>query len=147
MDIDNTLCTRLRTPDQAGAHSLAGCERVRLEACARALGFVYLEANLRGCTDKAAFLGRIATALRFPDWFGHNWDALADCLADLSWLPAPGYVVVFEGLGDFRRTAPDAFATALDILDEACRAQAAHGIPLWFFIAQDAADRNDAPHP
>ncbi|MGW2997195.1 barstar family protein, partial [Streptomyces sp. NPDC001193] len=26
-----------------------------------------------------------------PSWFGGNWDALADALIDLSWLPrAPG---------------------------------------------------------
>jgi RNAse (barnase) inhibitor barstar len=145
MDIDDTLCTRLRTPDQAGVRSLASGERMGLEACARALGFARLDVDLRGCADKAGFLARIATALRFPDWFGQNWDALADCLADLSWLPAPGYVVVLEGIGDFRRAAPDAFATALDILDEACRTHAAHGIPLWFFIAQEAADRDRAP--
>lgn len=30
-------------------------------------------------------------ALRFPDYFGRNWDALSDCLRDLSWLP-PGRV-------------------------------------------------------
>jgi RNAse (barnase) inhibitor barstar len=147
MDADDTLCTRLRMPDQAGVRCLAGGERVRLEACARALGFAHVDADLRGCTDKPAFLARIATALRFPDWFGHNWDALADCLADLSWLPAPGYVVVLDGIGDFRRAAPDAFATALDILDEACRTHAAHGIPLWFFIAREATDRDGPPRP
>ncbi|WP_446686701.1 barstar family protein [Pseudofulvimonas gallinarii] len=27
----------------------------------------------------------MAAVFRFPEWFGDNWDALADCLADLSW--------------------------------------------------------------
>jgi len=44
--------------------------------------------DLAGCTDKATLLARFAAALHFPDWFGHNWDALSDCLTDLSWLAA-----------------------------------------------------------
>ncbi len=37
-----------------------------------------------------------ARALRFPDYFGANWDALSDCLTDLSWVPAPAYLLVVE---------------------------------------------------
>ena len=38
----------------------------------------------------------ISNALSFPDWFGKNWDALEDCLSDLSWREAQGYVLLFE---------------------------------------------------
>jgi len=27
--------------------------------------------------------GALATALQFPDYFGQNWDAVADCLTDV----------------------------------------------------------------
>ena len=39
----------------------------------------------------------IAKALDFPDWFGRNWDALEDCLGDLSWRGEGGHVLVFDG--------------------------------------------------
>lgn len=39
----------------------------------------------------------IAAALAFPDWFGQNWDALEDCLQDLSWRKAAGRVLLLEG--------------------------------------------------
>lgn len=39
-----------------------------------------------GVRGKPALLAALAKALRFPDCFGHNWDALDECLRDLSWL-------------------------------------------------------------
>ena len=51
-------------------------------------GVLDIRVDLEHCTDKATLLARFAAALQFPDWFGHNWDALADCITDLSWLPA-----------------------------------------------------------
>lgn len=36
-----------------------------------------------GIADKNELHARIAAALDFPDWYGHNLDALMDCLTDL----------------------------------------------------------------
>lgn len=46
---------------------------------------------------KAALLDALAESLRFPQWFGGNWDALEDCLCDLSWLPPSGHLLLIEG--------------------------------------------------
>ena len=53
--------------------------------------------DFSGAGSKEAALGRIASALSFPDWFGGNWDALEDCLSDLSWLGDRGCVLLLEG--------------------------------------------------
>lgn len=52
--------------------------------------------DLAGVAEKDALLGRISAALQFPSWFGRNWDALEDCLADLSWSKARGHVLLLE---------------------------------------------------
>ncbi|MDH2342283.1 barstar family protein [Bradyrhizobium sp. SSUT77] len=39
-------------------------------------------------SNRMTLLGLIAQQLSFPDYFGENWDALEECLRDLSWLPA-----------------------------------------------------------
>ena len=39
-------------------------------------------------------IDEIDAVLRFPDWYGHNLDALADCLRDLSWLPEGPLAVI-----------------------------------------------------
>ena len=52
---------------------------------------------MQDVTDKVALLRRIAARLDFPAWFGENWDALEDCLTDLSWRESDGNVLVVEG--------------------------------------------------
>ncbi len=38
--------------------------------------------------SKQKLLRVLAHQLQFPAYFGYNWDALEECLRDLSWLPA-----------------------------------------------------------
>ena len=38
--------------------------------------------------SKQKLLRVLAEQLQFPAYFGYNWDALEECLRDLSWLPA-----------------------------------------------------------
>jgi RNAse (barnase) inhibitor barstar len=57
--------------------------------------------------DKESFFKAIALAMDFPDYFGHNWDALRECLNDLSWVKEERKVLIwadalnlFQELGD-----------------------------------------------
>lgn len=43
--------------------------------------------------SKQALFATLAAQLNFPGYFGENWDALEECLGDLSWLPV-GPVIV-----------------------------------------------------
>jgi RNAse (barnase) inhibitor barstar len=69
--------------------------------------------------SRAGFFTEIARVLRFPDYFGRNWDAVYDCLTDLHWLPAEGYVLLLDGFGALARNAPDQWETGLNVLREA----------------------------
>ncbi|MEV6327500.1 barstar family protein [Streptomyces sp. NPDC051909] len=71
--------------------------------------------DLYGVTDKAAFMDRSAAALALPDWFGRNWDALADCLTDL---PEPVALVV-TGWQGYARTHPREWQLAQDVFASA----------------------------
>jgi RNAse (barnase) inhibitor barstar len=102
---------------------------------AQSLGLDAVRIDLDGCSDKDALLERTANALGFPAWFGGNWDAFFDCLADLSWRPARGHVLVFENTGDMRRHAPEALDTAVTILGDAAAAWDERGRPFRAFVA------------
>lgn len=87
--------------------------------------------HLEGVHDKAGFLARCEKDLELPEWFGHNWDALADCLTDLSWWGEPaGYLIVTTGWEDLAPASPDVAATAVDVLSVAAGYWSARATPL-----------------
>ena len=45
---------------------------------------------------KADLMAAIAEAMNFPEYFGKNWDALDECLRDLNWISAKGYVLIIH---------------------------------------------------
>lgn len=115
------------TPEAAGA-------AVRL---AQSLGLDAVRIDLDGCADKGEFIERTAAALGFPSWFGGNWDAFFDCLADLSWRPASGHVLVFENTAAMRRHAPEALDTAITILADVAAAWAERGKAFRAFLGSE----------
>lgn len=64
-------------------------ERV-LSACR---GLKRYDMDLCGVTSKSELLTAIAEAMDFPDYFGMNWDALDECLAELVEAESSGVVL------------------------------------------------------
>jgi RNAse (barnase) inhibitor barstar len=91
--------------------------------------------DLAGCHDKEEFLARMAEALDFPAWFGRNWDAFFDCLADLSWLPAEGHVLVLLNTAEMQRHAPETFDTAMAIMRDAAAVWTGRGIAFRAYVS------------
>ena len=48
---------------------------------------------------KDEMLEQIGELWNFPSYFGKNWDALIDCLSDLSWFKHNRFAFVIQGLG------------------------------------------------
>ena len=49
------------------------------------------------CFNEEAFLHDIALALRFPYYYGQNWNAFDECSTDLDWLSFDKLVIIIEG--------------------------------------------------
>jgi RNAse (barnase) inhibitor barstar len=47
-------------------------------------------------SNKAELLSILARELQFPGYFGHNWDALSDCLRDFHWIETRQIVLIHE---------------------------------------------------
>jgi len=82
-------------------------------------GFALKIIKGRHCKTPANLFAEFAQALEFPDYFGHNWDALEECLADLEWLPAKGYILLITDAGCVLPEDEEEYETFLEILRDA----------------------------
>lgn len=121
--------------DQAGTFYLTASDLDGLRSAASDLGFQCVDVDLAGCRDKPELMKRFADAFGFPAHFGHNWDALADGLSDLDWLPAEGYVLTLDNLQAMRTADAADYATLVSVLEGACEEWRDRGRPFWAFLA------------
>ena len=111
------LAARLKDASRSGVY------RASDTAAIAESGVAFTHMALRG--GRAEILAAIAQALRFPEWFGGNWDALEDCLSDLE---GAQHVLVFAG-GD--ALPADERGILVDVLDAAATFHGAHGTPFF----------------
>lgn len=118
-------------------HGLAGGNQ-RLVAAAEACGYFVFHIDLSSVKDKDSLLTAIGKDMGFPEWFGHNWDALADCLADLGWRPAEGYLVLLEHADALQANDESDFVNLLKIFAEAADEWRSQGVVLWCLVDMQA---------
>lgn len=106
-------------------HGAAAVEDVRHTVEHAAWGFAHVD-GWTGADTKSAFLAAVGEALHFPDYYGQNFDALADCLHDIG-RGVDGVVLLWDGWSTLARADEKAFAIALSVLGS--RADADRGIP------------------
>jgi len=90
-------------------------------------GMDVVRISLAGVAGKLGLFEHFAAALAFPDWFGANWDALEDCLGDLSWRPDAGRLLVIDGFETLQGAGGDDFRVLLGLLGDVAQDWAAEG--------------------
>jgi len=92
-----------------------------LQAEAAQLGQHFLYAYCAHAATKQQVLATIAEAFHFPRHFGKNFDALSDCLTDLTYKAGAqtGFLVVLEQLPNTPKFDREARETLLDVFRDA----------------------------
>jgi hypothetical protein len=76
----------------------------------------------RKCQTSPALFDEFAAAWQFPPYFGENWDALDECLADLEWLRASAYVLfVADALQLLDDESPHLFRLFVELVADIAR--------------------------
>src|SRR3546814_14119028 len=126
-----TVCP---APTLFGSSSEVRCREGRNDV-ARERGHAVAAIDRAGCRDKDDVLDRSDAALHFPDWFGRNCDALADCLGDLSSWPAEGYLLPLDHAGAWSAAATAQLSTLPATLAHAASTLSAQKVPSWARIS------------
>jgi RNAse (barnase) inhibitor barstar len=122
----------LTQPKQAGIYHLPHHGQTGLTKAAKALGFACFKVDFEESEHMGAILTALGQALHFPDWYGANFDALNDCLTDLSWREAPGYMLVIQGADAVHATA-NSFNALNEVLTNANEEWRGRDVPFWIF--------------
>ena len=127
------LLQRLGDAAKSGAYRASRVDAI--EDALRGSRISFARIALKDVTEKSALLRRIAVTLGFPGWFGENWDALEDCLTDLSWRGGEGHVLAVEG---FQFLPDDEVGELIDVMISAAQFWAGQGAPFFaVFIDPD----------
>jgi len=94
-------------------------EAKAVQSVAKRNGYAFFHIDGKNIGRKEQLLNHVATALRFPKDFGHNWDALEECLTDLEWVDADGYVIYYDHIDGLLNAHPDQVETLVEILRDA----------------------------
>jgi RNAse (barnase) inhibitor barstar len=123
----------LTDPGEAGVF-VRPPDAAALDAAAERAGLTRWTVDLTGVRTKEALLATLAERLEFPEWFGANWDALNDVLAERAWEESRGVVLTLERCGELAHSDPEVFETALEVLDSVAENCYDEDIPFWVFV-------------
>jgi hypothetical protein len=137
MDAMNGTFSSLLEQTQPGLYRwLPPCDALALADEVERLGWRLFQLDGRRARSKASFLQTAADAMHFPDYFGCNWDAFEECINDLSWAPARGYILLYEHVWWFACEHSTAWRTARSILQDACRNWASQDVSFLVLLRQ-----------
>ncbi|MCX7145240.1 MAG: barstar family protein [Sulfuritalea sp.] len=128
----------LADSSRAGVHHLPHGPIDDLLAGAGAAGCLVLRVDLAAARNKDEMLAALGRALRFPEWFGQNWDALTDCLLDMGWLPATGYVIILDHCDGIHGRAEADFVTLMQTFQQAAETWREDDVPFWCLVDMQA---------
>ena len=124
----------LAIADDAGVQPWTGSAEPLKNAAAHA-HLQFATVDLAHAKDRATLFAELDRALKLPEHFGHNWDALADVLEDRDWLGKTGRVIVFHGSTAYRRDHPTDWTTLEDLFAEASEFWKERHLAFWIFTA------------
>lgn len=128
----------LRRAANNGVYHLptSGVDAIRDAALAEDMAYYHCDLKtIVQATDAPPLLGH---AFGFPKGFGDNFDAVLDCLTDLSWQNTTTTVIIISGTDALCSCDPEGWAKLLAVFGSAAEFWRNEDSPFWVFIDMSA---------
>lgn len=110
----------LLTREEGGVWFVPGeVDAKKVQSAARKHKLAFFHVDGRNVQRKEQLMTALQTSLGLPAHFGHNWDALEECLNDLAPVDGPGYFLLYDHIDGLMQAHPDQFETLVEILRDA----------------------------
>ena len=98
--------------------SQTATDNADLELAARRDSFSYSLLDVSPVSSSCDLFTLFAKAMKFPDYFGNNWNALYDCLTDVSWSTSSGNVLAIKNSDSLFALKMEEFQILVGVLEE-----------------------------
>jgi RNAse (barnase) inhibitor barstar len=114
-----------------------------VQSAAKKADYTFFHIDGSKIERKEQLLNHLATSLRLPQSFGHNWDALEECLNDLEG-DGEGYLIYYDHIDGMLNAHPDQFETLVEILRDAVGSWKEDGTPMVVLLSGAKAPKGVA---
>ena len=137
MEIIESIVERRLHPDVYVLEKRIPVEEIAQLAQANNIHFFHLRGN-RIHTDSDLFREAMKV-MRFPDYFGKNWNALLDCMRDLSfwWPSSNGNLVLYDDFENLAKTKPEGFRIAVEVFQGVVESWRGTDTPMYVLLIGD----------
>jgi len=104
---------------------------------AKSKGMAFFHIEGKNIQKKEQFLNHVSMAMHFPDYFDHNWDAFEECITDLDWVDADGYVIYFDHTDGFANHHESQLETVIELFDDAVAYWKGEGNAMLVLLSSD----------
>ena len=112
-----------------------------VQKLAKAHDFTFVHFDGKNITGKDQLMNHVATALRLPKTFGHNWDALEESLVDLEWVDDDGFVIYYDHIDPLLNGHPDQFETLVELFRDAVNSWKEDGTAMIVLLSGSKAPK------
>lgn len=115
----NNAIASILEAHKGGVWYLPNAELRSVQSAARKANYAFFHIDGKTIERKEQLMNHVATSLHLPKTFGHNWDALEECLIELDEGEHDGFVILYDHIDGLLGAHPDQFETLVEILRDA----------------------------